>query len=104
MTNLNELTAAARDLRDQIEVERLTHIQPLQAQLDALEAQIGAMICDLAQSAKTDAATVSYVKASIRTTWDGAQLNGFAAAHPEILKFRRETEVPASVRIKYNHP
>ncbi len=103
MNNLNELTALARDLRDRIELQRLEHIQPLQAQLDALETQIGVIICDLAQSAKTDAATVSYVKHSVRITWDGAKLAGYAAAHPEINQFKRETEVPASVRIKYNH-
>lgn len=103
MNNLNELTALARDLRDRIELQRLEHIQPLQSQLDTLEAQIGAIVCDLATSAKTDAATVSYVKASMRTTWDGAKLAGYAAAHPEINQFKRETEIPASVRIKYNH-
>ena len=103
MTNLNELTAAARDLRDQIEVERLTHIQPLQAQLDQLEAQIGAMICDLGQTVRTDAATLTYVSAFVRTSWDNKKLEQYAEAHPEIGNFKRETEVPASVRIKYNH-
>jgi hypothetical protein len=104
MNNLNELTALARDLRDQIEVERLTHIQPLQAQLDELEAQIGAMICDLGQTVRTDAATLTYVSASVRTSWDNKKLEQYAEAHPEIGDFKRQTEIAAQVRIKYNPP
>lgn len=40
------------------------------------------------------------VKISVRGSWDGKKLDGYAAAHPEILEMKSETVVASVKRAK----
>jgi len=44
--------------------------------------------------------SISYRKPSVRVSWDSKALEGYAAAHPEILPFRRESQVKSGATIK----
>ena len=56
--------------------------------LQALEAQAKELCIMRGQSAKVDGLAVTYVKG--RTSWDTKALDGYAAAHPEIERFKSE--------------
>ena len=56
--------------------------------LQALEAQAKELCIMRGQSAKVDGLAVTYVKG--RTSWDTKALEGYAAAHPEIERFRMD--------------
>lgn len=75
-------------------------LKPLQAELDALKEDIKFDVLMLGSSVKTNDAEASYRSAYTRTSWDGKRLDGYAAAHPEILAFRKESTVAATVSIK----
>ena len=40
------------------------------------------------------------VKLSVRGSWDGKKLDGYAVAHPELLDFKSETTVATIKRMK----
>lgn len=103
MQTLIELTEKARELRQRIDLIKIDQIAPLQNQLNIAEALIGTMVCDLGESVSTKAARLTYVKPSVRTSWDNEGLLQYAKKHPEILDFKRETQIEAAIRIKYNH-
>ncbi len=48
-----------------------------------------------------DLAKVSFKKGYIRSSWDTKALTGYAAAHPEIEQFKKETEVEPSIQFKW---
>ena len=56
--------------------------------LQALEAQAKELCIMRGQSAKVDGLAVTFVKG--RTSWDTKALEGYAAAHPEIERFKSE--------------
>lgn len=73
---------------------------PFQAQVDALEAEIKSAAVQEAASFKAHDVSVTYRKGYDRVTWDTKKLDGYAAAHPEVLPFRSVTVVAPSVSIK----
>ena len=40
------------------------------------------------------------VKLSVRGSWDGKKLDGYAVAHPELLEFKSETQVATVKKAK----
>ena len=56
--------------------------------LQALESQAKELCITRGQSAKVDGLAVTFVKG--RTSWDTKALEGYAAAHPEIERFKSE--------------
>jgi hypothetical protein len=85
--------------RDAMTAPLLAQIADLQAQVASLTEEIDAQITPLQNAVKkavgTHGATVetariraTYVKP--RVSWDTKRLEGYAEAHPEIRKFRRE--------------
>jgi hypothetical protein len=40
------------------------------------------------------------VKLSVRSSWDGKKLDGFASAHPEILDMKSENQVATVRKVK----
>jgi hypothetical protein len=78
-----ELAAELKDL----EIEQATSIEPIQQQISELEREIRERVAMAAQSVSGDYLRAIFVKG--RTSWDTKALDGFAAAHPEIEKFRK---------------
>ena len=66
------------------------------AQLAALEEDIKDAVLALGESVKSDRMQAVWNKA--RETWDSKKLDGYAAAHPEILAFKKVGEPSVSFR------
>lgn len=85
---------------DALTVQLQEATAPYRAKLDALEVEIKAAALDDAASFKAHDVAVTYRKGYDRVTWDTKRLDGYAAAHPEVLPFRSVTAVAPSVSIK----
>jgi len=71
-----------------------------QAPLNNLRNEIKKRVLIGMETIDTPVARATYRRESIRTSWDNKALNGYAAAHPELEQFRKESSVKASVSIK----
>lgn len=71
-------------------------IEDAQAEVDELQAEIKTQVLTVGESIKHARFTASFVKG--RTTWDSGKLDGYAAAHPEIERFRKTGEPSVAMR------
>lgn len=75
-------------------------LQPMLDQLQSLEFAIRQHVVETGEVAETELAKVTIRHGYERASWDSKKLDGYAAAHPEILAFRTVTEVGPSAVIK----
>ena len=75
-------------------------LQPTLELLNDLENKIKSRVTDLGEPVRISGASATIRNGYTRETWDGKALNGYAAAHPEILQFRSETAVKPAVVLK----
>jgi len=75
-------------------------LQKRRERLDALEKEIKTVVVAEGQSERGFGITVTYRSGYVRTSWDTDGLNGYAVAFPEILTFRKETDVKPTVAMK----
>jgi len=68
--------------------------------LDALEKEIKAAVVEEGHSERGFGISVTFRSGYVRNTWDNDKLEGYSAAHPEILPFRKQTDVGPSVSMK----
>lgn len=99
--DINHAMELASRLDDEIRARMAETITPLQEQLDALKAEIGAAALLAGETLKTAYGRVEYVRGGERATWDAKALEGYAAAHPEILRFKTVKITEASARVKF---
>jgi hypothetical protein len=101
--NISEAQAAATaDIAariDELQQQLEAVCQPFEEAKAELMAELKPMAIAHGQSYKSEWGTVKFRRGYTRYSWDNKALNGFAAAHPEILEFRRETEVGPSVKV-----
>ena len=118
VTKLDALAALQKQQAETVRVfeeKRQALLAPIQEELNALEAQftvlkvaqdsliaaaeaeVKADVVALGESVK--GATLHAIYAKGRSSWDTGKLEGFAAAHPEILQFRKIGEPSVSLRI-----
>lgn len=89
---IEELLVEYRDLK--------VELTPALDHMKALEKRIKAELLATGEKPDVDGVTVSYRNGYVRTSWDSKALAGYAAAHPEIERFRTEREIGPSVSIK----
>lgn len=121
MTDLIAKIDALADARDRITATRLEWealrdriMEPIKKELADLDAEFTPLL----EAAQEQAATLeNEVRADVltagasvkgsrlhviwqkgRVSWDGKSLDGYAAAHPEVLRFRKEGEPSVSIR------
>jgi hypothetical protein len=99
--NIEEAMKRACQLDDEIKARMAETITPLQDQLDELKAQIAQAAINAGETLRTPYGRVEYVRGGERVTWDSKALEGYAAAHPEILKFKTVKATEPSARIKF---
>jgi hypothetical protein len=80
----------------EIEAEFADNIRVVNGRAAALEAEVKTAVATNGASVKGDFLQAVYAKG--RTSWDTKALEGFAAAHPEIEKFRKTGEPSVSIR------
>ena len=114
LDKLSEIQSAADALQADYEQKRAAILATVQEQLDALEAEYTPKLSAAVENANTitqaiKAAVIeqgasvkgAYLQAVYtkgRVSWDSKALEGFSAAHPEILTFRKVGEPSVSVR------
>jgi hypothetical protein len=82
------------------EYERLyLFMQEEQAELDRLKGEIKAHVLEVGDTVSHGAVVAQYRSGYKRVSWDSKRLDGYAAANPEILAFRKESEVSPTVSI-----
>lgn len=112
---LAEVRAAAEVTRMDYEAKREEILTAVKAELDALTAEYEPLLASanervalLESEVKRDvveygasvkAKQLHAVYARGRVSWDNRGLDGYAAAHPEILTFRKEGEPSVSLRV-----
>jgi hypothetical protein len=74
---------------------------PFEEAYEAIEEEVRQEVLSIEKPFKSDIADISYRKGYIRSSWDSKALTGFAAAHPEIEQFKKETFVEPSVSINW---
>jgi hypothetical protein len=114
LEELTEVQAAAAVTRLDYEARRAEILKAVQAELDSLAAEYQPLLdraserateletevkqAAIAHGASVKGSTYQVVYNRGRVTWDNRELDSYAEAHPEILKFRREGEPSASLR------
>lgn len=93
--NLTEALEKYRDMN--------IELSPAIDAMKDLEKQIKDHILETGEMADVDGVTVSIRSGYTRTSWDGKKLEGYAAAHPEVLAFAKETAVGQSVAVKVQY-
>ena len=96
---LEELALMTAGLQPLIQAQEVA-LAIAQSPLNNLRDEITRRVLEMGQSVSTSLATATYRSPSTRTSWDNKALNGYAAAHEEILQFRKESPVSPSVSIK----
>lgn len=87
---LEDLLATYRDMK--------AELKPALDQLSAMEKAIKAHVLETGEVCEIDGAAVSIRNGYTRKSWDSKALTGYAAAHPEIMQFCKESEIgPAAV-------
>jgi len=71
-------------------------IRALEEEIHMLKQQIEAGVLAIGQTVKANKAIAVYNRG--RVTWDTQALEGYAAAHPEILQFRKEGPPYVTIR------
>lgn len=75
----------------------------MQPSLDALkemETKLKQRILEEGEDVEIDGATATIKQPYERKSWDGKKLEGYAAAHPEVLDFVKVSKVKETVAIK----
>ena len=92
----------ALTLHELMEQYEAMHVElsPLMAQMNDIKKEIVKRVKDVGAGTTHGRVTATLRSGYTRATWDGKALNGYAAAHPEILDFRTERQVGPSVSIK----
>lgn len=79
-----------------IEAEKATALEALQEGISRLTSEVKAEV--LGAGATVKGAHLMAVWANGRVSWDTKKLDGYAAAHQELLAFRSEGEPSVSIR------
>ena len=75
-------------------------LAPQLAALDGIKKEINKLVLELGAPVEVEGARASIRSGYTRVTWDGKGLEGYAVADPNILVFRKESEVEPSVTVK----
>jgi len=81
----------------EIEAEFSEKINKIAEKIAALETEIKQSVITYGASVKGSYLQAIYARG--RVSWDTKSLDGYAAAHPELLAFRREGEPSVSIRV-----
>lgn len=105
LRNISEAqSAATADLLAKIEAlqNELAEISaPFEQAKTELMAELKPMAVAYGKTYKSEIGMVKFRSGYIRYNWDSKALTGFAAAHPEILAFRSETQIAPSVNVVF---
>lgn len=94
---MEEAMAPVQEALDDIEADFAVFAEDLEGAIERQEAGLKAWV--LAHGATVKAGRLQAVYMPGRVTWDAKALEGYAAAHPELLPFRRVGQPSVSIRL-----
>jgi len=103
VSRINDLLAMYRELHDnrRAEIARLKdQLLDLEEPLQEIENEIKATVLEAGESAEHLGVKATYRSGYDRVSYDSKALDGYAAAHPEVLAFRKATQCRPSVSVK----
>lgn len=89
---LEEAVSRYRDLK--------RSLAPMLEQIELLKSKIRESALETGEQIQIDGAKVVFRAPYLRSSWDNLGLRGYAVAHPEILDFLKEVEVPATAFVR----
>lgn len=92
-----DLEAQLKDIEHAIKEKS----KPFDAEMIKLEDEIKEDVLDFRKKYEHPLADVTYRKGYIRTSWDTKHLDIYSLTHPEVKKYRNETNVKPSASIKW---
>lgn len=92
------LTPAIKAQLTEIDAEFEQRETEIANAIASLEARVKADVAALGESVKSERLHAVYMKG--RVAWDAKALDGYAAAYPDLLRFRSEGEPSVSIRLK----
>lgn len=96
MNAVNKVAEKLERLRDM-----KAEIMPMLNEIAQLEKEVKSDILDTGEIPEVDGVMVKIRNGYSRQSWDGKALQGYAAAHPEIMQFCSETNVAPSVALTF---
>jgi predicted transcriptional regulator len=90
-------TAEIKARMAEIEAEFSNKTEAVNKNIAALEAEIKQAV--ITHGASVKGSVLHAVFAKGRVSWDTKSLDGYAAAHPELLSFRKEGDPSVSIRV-----
>jgi hypothetical protein len=75
-------------------------LAPLMEGMETIKKEIVRRVKERGVGIEHGAVVATYRNGYTRQSWDGKALKGYAAAHPEIEQFCKETSIAPSVSIK----
>lgn len=96
MELISEVTQKLERLRDM-----KAEIAPMLNEIAQLEKEVKSDILDTGEIPEVDCVTVKIRNGYSRQSWDSKALQGYAAAHPEIMQFCSESSVAPSVALTF---
>ena len=107
MAEVRRVKAAMQDVCTELDEQianlmktRESLADPYNKQIAELEEDIRTAALLIQKPFKCDQGKVSFRKSYVKVSWDSKALDGYAAAHEEILQFRKTTVVKPSVSIQ----
>jgi predicted transcriptional regulator len=91
-------TAEIKARMAEIEAEFAIKTEGITTNIAALESEIKRAVVEHGASVKGSVLHAVFAKG--RISWDTKSLDGYAAAHPELLSFRKEGEPSVSIRTR----
>jgi hypothetical protein len=92
------IPAEIQDQLNDMEVEQQSTLEAAKIGISQLENEIKSEVLGFGESVKGDYLQAVWSKP--RVTWDTKALEGFAAAHPELLEFRKVGKPSVTIRTR----
>lgn len=96
-TKRKEIMARVQDDLDALTTEYQPMMDAAQADVTYMEQKLKAEVIASGEGVKGEWYHAIYIKG--RESWDSKRLDGFAAAHPEVLAFKKIGEPTVSIRL-----
>jgi hypothetical protein len=73
--------------------------EPIEEEIENHKTEVKTEVLKRGKTFKCDYGEAKFRKGYVRTSWDTKKMEGYAADHPEILQFKKETQVKPNVTV-----
>jgi len=73
--------------------------EPIEEEIEEHKQEVKSEVLKRGSTFKCDYGEAKFRKGYVRTSWDTKKMEGYSADHPEILQFKKETQVKPNVTV-----